>query len=197
MSTAEQTGPKRKLTFLGKAALAGAVPLGVAIAIYGPALSMVMWHATHWGPVHYRGLRVNVPWGWTADTQNLIDDPPANPQGLMLSHFPLSLRWKGQEYEGIDVNVLLTDGNVSDQQARQSWEELFRDSHLHDGFEVRRPPSALPNGADCLVARPKQGTVRVEWSCISTTNGWMASFAGQPAEVPIFLRIVSGLKPTS
>jgi hypothetical protein len=195
MSTTPKLRPLEKLPWMGRLALIGAVPLGVAIAIYGPALSMVMWHATHWGPVRYRGLAVKVPWGWTADTQNLIDDPPANPQGLMISRLPLSLRFKGQDYEGIDVNVLLARDASSDRQARQSWEEIFRSSHLSNAFIVTTPQSPLPHGTDCLVAKPVQEPGRVEWSCISASNGWMASFAGQPADVPTFLGVLRGLKP--
>lgn len=195
MRTKEQAGAKTKLSILGRLALVGAIPLGVVIAVYGPALSMVMWHATHWGPVKYRGLSVRVPWGWTADTQNLVDDLPANPQGLMLSKLPTSLRFHGQDYEGIDVNVLLPGGDGSGEQAHRSWEQLFRGSHSREGFDVRAPGQGVPRGADCLVAIERRDAVRVEWSCISTTSGWMASFAGQPTEVPVFLRVVNGLTP--
>ena len=164
-----------------------------AAAIFSPTLVSAGWHLFHGMSLHYRGLNVRVPWLWTADTQELADDPPQNPQGLMLTKASPSLLAAHKSIATIYVNVLLPDAKPADQKEVAEWESTFRQAHA--GSVVRAAPVAGVPDASCIEARSSLFPQRLEWTCISARAGWAASFDGSEAEAPVFVSLVSGLKP--
>ena len=164
-----------------------------AAAIFSPALVSAGWHLFHGMSLHYRGLNVRVPWLWTADTQELANDPPLNPQGLMLTKAAPSLLAAHKSIATIYVNVLLPDATPADQKDVAEWESTFRQAHAGSILSVAPVPAA--KDASCIEARSSLFPQRLEWTCISATGGWAASFDGSEAEAPVFVALVSALKP--
>jgi hypothetical protein len=164
-------------------------------AIFSPALMSAGWHVFHGSSVRYRDLRVRVPWLWTADTQDLADDPPLNPQGLLLSKAAPSLLAPHKSTATIYVNVLLPDATTSQQKEVTEWESTFRLAHSHADSAVTEAPIPGAKGASCVEARTKLFPNRLEWTCISVVGGWAASFDGSQTEAPVFVNLVSALKP--
>src|ERR1700751_311121 len=67
------------------------IPVICLAVYYAPSLVSLGWHAMYGMAVNYRGLRVRVPLGWTADLALTKDDYPANPQGITLEKQPKTL----------------------------------------------------------------------------------------------------------
>ena len=60
---------------------------------YSPFLTASGWHVFHpHGWVDYRGLHIRVPWPWTAeDTEAIDDDPTVTPLGVALKKMPYEM----------------------------------------------------------------------------------------------------------
>ncbi len=167
----------------------------LAMGVFSPAVASAGWHLFHGMSIEYHGLRIHVPWLWTADTQELADDPPLNPQGLLLSKAAPSLFALHKSVATIYVNVILPDEKSSAQADVAEWESSFRVAHAHPGSIVEDAPIPGVKDAACFHARSKLFHMRLEWTCISTVGGWAASFDGPAAEAPAFAKFVSRLKP--
>jgi hypothetical protein len=176
------------------------IPLvGVAV-YYAPALTALGWHVVHGNAVEYRGLRVQVPLGWTADMNQAGDDFQANPQGVTLQKPPKTLNLEARGPELIYVNLLLPDARSTPQQQAEEWKSLFRQSHPTSDFNVAAPAD-LPSGIDCLEATPRSISrdmpAGAALACISLQEGWLANYAGTRGNVPLFEQIIGNLKPSA
>jgi hypothetical protein len=173
------------------------IPLVLLAVYYAPAMSAMGWHLLHGGVVDYRGLRVEVPWGWSVDGNDAKDDFPANPQGITVQKPPKTLNLESRGPELIYVNLLLPDARSTPQQQAQEWRNLFLQSHPETVFNIAERKNLLP-GADCVEATPRFGSAQDERSaalaCISLSQGWLANYAGLQSNVPIFIKVLSGLK---
>lgn len=174
------------------------LPAVVLAVYYAPTLTSFGWHIIHGKAVDYRGLHVEVPWGWTADLTSVRDDFPANPQGITLQKPPRTLNIEARGPELIYINLLLPDARSSPQQQAEEWKNLFRESHPGSDFDLAAPASS-PAGIDCLEATPKTkergAPSGAALACISLQGGWLANYAGSGANVPLFMRVIGGLKP--
>ncbi|MFT4114644.1 hypothetical protein [Silvibacterium sp.] len=186
------------------------IPVVLAAIYYAPVLMSFGWHLMHGQAVEYRGLRVTVPWGWTADLSLMKEDFPANPQGITLEKPPKTLNIEARGPELIYVNLLLpgpipethngasttTAAATLDQQAAQ-WEQLFRDSHPAANFHLSVPVNS-PGSAKCIEATPLNAvdglTGGAALACVSEKDGWLASYAGLQRNVPLFFHVLSELK---
>lgn len=167
----------------------------IVVCIFSPAAASAGWHLFHGMSIEYHGLHIRVPWLWAADSESLADDPPLNPQGLLLSKAAPSLIAQHKSVATIYVNVLLPDATGSSQQEIAEWESTFRLAHAHPGSEVADAPIPGAKGAACVQARSRLFPTRLEWTCISIQGRWAASFDGSQAEAPAFVKLVSSLKP--
>jgi hypothetical protein len=189
--------PKKKLAkkipWFAKLTLAAGIPILLTVGYYEPLLTTSFWHLLYGGSMQYRGLKIHVPWGWTADMSTLRDDPPLNPQGVSMQKAPLNLTLESQESELIVVNVRMHDAHATDQQQLEQWRRLQLDTHPSSSYSVDTPDDKV-EGADCLRARNLRSTQDVVWTCLSMPDGWEASYEGHEKDVPQFLKVVRGLK---
>lgn len=173
------------------------VPLVLLAIYYAPAMSAVGSRLLHGSTVHYRGLSVEVPWGWSADLNSVKDDFPENPQGITLQKPPKTLNLESRGPELMYVNLLLPDAHSTPQQQAEEWKNLFLQSHSETAFNIAERNN-LFSGVNCIEATPRLGTAQDERSaalaCISLREGWLANYAGLQSNVPIFIKVLSGLK---
>lgn len=171
------------------------VPWVCLAVYYAPFLVSLGWHITHGRAVNYRGLRVRVPMGWTADLTPIKDDFPANPQGVTLEKQSKSLAFEVAGPEMMYFNLLLPDAGSEPAQQAHQWKDLFLRAHPASEFSVSSVDGSLP-GMDCLEATPANNKSAAALACISVNNGWVAEYAGARTDVPLFLDIASRLKAT-
>ena len=187
----------RSFTLRGKIFAALCIPLICFAVYYSPTLTSLGWHIIHGQAIDYRGLRVEVPWGWTADLSLMKEDFAANPQGITLQKPPKTLNIESRGPELIYINLLLPDTHSTPQQQAAEWQNLFRGSHPTSDFNLA-PPANPPAGADCIEATPRAASGDLPsgaaLACISITQGWLANYAGTQNNVPLFLNVVSTLK---
>jgi hypothetical protein len=169
------------------------IPVIVALVYYAPLLTSFGWHVIHGSAIGYHALRVEVPWGWTADLTALNDDVPGNPQGVTLQKPPRTLALEARGPELIYINVLLADAQSTPQQQAAEWQALFRESHPSTEFDLRTLDDA-PGGASCIEATPRANNRGVAVACISLNEAWLANFAGSQTNLPLFLRVLACLK---
>jgi len=169
------------------------VPVIVVLVYYAPLLTSFGWHLIHGNAVRYHALHIEVPWGWTADLTALNDDVPGNPQGVTLQKPPKTLALEARGPELIYINVLMADAQSTPQQQAAEWQTLFRESHPETEFNLRALDNA-PGGASCIEASPRTNNRGAAVACISLTETWLASFAGSRTNLPLFLKVLSGLK---
>lgn len=197
VSELKRTVPKTNPA-AGKLSVLLSIPLVLFAVYYSPALTSFGWHVLHGRAIVYRGLHVQVPWGWTADMSLMKEDYPANPQGITLQKPPKTLNIESRGPELIYINVLLPDARSTPEQQAAEWKSLFRQSHSISEFDIAAP-SDFPAGADCLEATPRAGAGDVPASaalaCISLRERWLANFAGSQANVPLFRQVIGNLKP--
>lgn len=169
----------------------------ICLAVYyTPWLVSLGWHAAHGMSVHYRGLRVRVPLGWTALTTAPEDDYPENPQGVTIEKQPKSLAFDPDGPEMMYFNLLLPDPKTTASQQIGEWQDFFRQAHPDSRFDLA-PLAGVPSGMDCLQATPRGNRAAAALACVSLKDGWLARFAGSQANVPLFLEIAGGLKSKS
>jgi hypothetical protein len=187
----------RKMSRGGRVLMLCCVPLVLLAVYYAPAMSAIGSRLLHGSTVDYRGLRVEVPWGWSADLNSIKDDYPANPQGITVQKPPRTLNLESRGPELIYINLLLPDAHSTPQQQAGEWKNLFLQSHPETVFNIAERNSLLPE-ADCVEATPRLGTTRDErgaaLACVSISQGWLANYAGLQANVPVFLKVLSNLK---
>ncbi|GGG91007.1 hypothetical protein [Silvibacterium dinghuense] len=175
------------------------IPIVFAAIYYAPVLMSLGWHIMHGQAVDYRGLRVSVPWGWTADLSAVKEDYPANPQGVTLEKPPKTLNIEARGPELMYINLLLPDAHSTSTQQAAQWEELFRESHPASDFSLAVPAN-LPATAQCLQATPRQAQdglhAGAAIACVSEKDGWLANYAGSQRNVPLFFQVLDGLKPS-
>lgn len=173
------------------------VPFIVLAVYYAPTLTSFGWHVIHGQTIDYRGLHVRVPWGWTADMSLMADDSQTSPQGVTLQKPPKTLNIESRGPELIYVNLLLPDARSTPSQQEAEWDNLFRQSHPESSFDVVAAAD-FPQGVDCLEATPKSADSSLPagaaLACISVKDGWLANFAGSRASIPLFRRVLDGLK---
>jgi hypothetical protein len=174
------------------------VMLGAAIvavaAWYSPFIGAVGWHIFHpRGSVSYRGMRVLVPWPWTAETESDDGEPAVSPQGLALKRTPFTMD-RRLTNQSIFVTVISSDTGVTPDRQHEAWLDMFRATHPGAAF-ANTTPVAVPPGTNCLSARSHWNQNGVVWTCISVQNGWVADFEGYERDVPVFFKIVRNLKP--
>jgi hypothetical protein len=173
------------------------IPLVLLAVYYAPVMSALGWHLLHGRAVDYRGLRIEVPWGWSADWNAVKDDFPANPQGITVQKLPRTLNLESRGPELIYINLLLPDAHSTPQQQAEEWRNLFLQSHTETTFNIAERNNLLP-GADCVEATPRFGNPQDERSaalaCISLSEGWLANYAGLQSNVPVFIKVLSRLK---
>jgi hypothetical protein len=188
----------KKISRAGKLFALPCIPLICLAVYYAPTLTSFGWHVIHGRAIKYRGLSVEVPWGWTADLSSMKEDFPANPQGITLQKPPKTLNVEARGPELIYINLLLPDVRSSPEQQAAEWHNLFRQSHPGSEFDVA-PPSNFPAGTDCLEATPRASThdapAGAALACISLQEGWLANYAGSQANIPLFRQIIGNLKP--
>jgi hypothetical protein len=188
----------QKIPRAGKIFALLCIPLICLAVYYSPALTSLGWHIIHGNAIDYRGLRVEVPWGWTADLALMKEDFPANPQGITLQKPPKTLNIEARGPELIYINLLLPDGRSTPPQQAAEWKGLFQQSHPGSEFNVAVPAN-FPQGIDCLEAIPRSAIpdapTGTALGCISLQGGWLADYAGSHSNVPVFLKVISGLKP--
>lgn len=187
----------KSFTTRGKIFAALCIPIIVLAVYYSPTLTSFGWHVIHGRAIDYRGLHVDVPWGWTADLSLMKEDFPANPQGITIQKPPKTLNIEARGPELIYINLLLPDARSTPQQQSAEWKNLFLGSHPTTDF-ILDTPAGAPAGADCIEATPRTSTSGVPsgaaLACVSTTQGWLANYAGTKLNVPLFLKVVSTLK---
>jgi hypothetical protein len=93
----------------------------------------------------------------------------------------------------IYINLLLPDDRSTPQQQAEEWRSLFLQSHPATSFQVADRNDLLA-GANCIEATPRSGEGSAALACISLQQGWMADYAGLQMNVPIFVKVLSGLK---
>lgn len=173
------------------------IPVVLLTVYYAPVLTALGWHILHGNSVNYRGLRVEVPWDWSADMSAVKDDFPANPQGITVQKPPKTLALEARGPELIYINLLLPDARSTPQQQAEEWRSLFLQSHPETSFNIAERNNLLP-GADCVEATSRPGNPQDERSaalaCISLSQGWLANYAGLQSNVPVFVKVLSGLK---
>jgi hypothetical protein len=188
----------KKISRAGKICAVLCIPIVCLAVYYSPALTSLGWHVIHGKAIDYRGLHVEVPWGWTADLSLMREDFPANPQGITLQKPPKTLNIEARGPELIYINLLLPDGRSTPQQQAEEWKGLFRQSHPASDFDVAAPAN-FPAGIDCLEAAPRSAGSDAQTgaalACISLQGGWLADYAGSRGNVPLFLKVIAGLKP--
>ena len=203
MSKVEAVTPRditmpRTISRAGKGFALACIPLIILAVYYSPTLTSLGWHILHGKAIDYRGLRVEVPWGWTADLSLMKEDYPANPQGITLEKPPKTLNIESRGPELIYINLLLPDARSTPQQQAAEWQSLFRQSHPGAQFDVA-PPQGFPASANCLEATPRANAPDVPQgaalACISLTGGWLANYAGSQRNVPLFRNVIAQLKP--
>lgn len=187
----------RSFTLRGKIFAALCIPLIILAVYYSPTLTSLGWHTIHGKAIDYRGLHVEVPWGWTADLSLMKEDFPANPQGITLQKPPKTLNIESRGPELIYINLLLPDPRSTSQQQAAEWKNLFLGSHPATDFSLAVPANA-PAGADCIEATPRAASgdlpAGAALACVSITEGWLANYAGSKVHIPLFLKVVSTLK---
>jgi hypothetical protein len=197
VSELDRTIPKT-VPLVGKAFVLLCIPLIVLAVYFSPILTSLGWHIVHGRAINYRGLHVDVPWGWTADMSILKEDFPANPQGITLQKPPKTLNIESRGPELIYINLLLPDDRSTPQQQAAEWQSLFRQSHPVTVFNVGAPPD-FPASADCLEATPRTTAKDLPsgaaLACISLQGGWLANYAGSQSNVPLFRAVLGDLKP--
>jgi hypothetical protein len=190
--------PTRRIPRAGKLFALSCIPLACLAVYYAPTLTSLGWHVVHGGAVNYRGLHVEVPWGWTVDLSLMKEDYPANPQGITLQKPPKTLNIESRGPELIYINLLLPDARSTPEQQAEEWKSLFRQSHPSAEFDVAAP-SDLPAGTDCLEATPRSGAADLPagaaLACVSLQGGWVANYAGSQRDLPLFTRVIGKLKP--
>jgi hypothetical protein len=169
------------------------LPVICLAVYYTPLLVSLGWHVTHGMAVNYRGLRIQVPFGWTADTSSQNEDFPASPQGITLEKQAETLHIEAPGPETMYFNILLPDAGITPSQQAAQWENLFRQSHPASDFNVSRVGD-LSSDMDCLQAIPLASRSAAALDCISLKNGWVAIYAGSQAHVPLFLQVAGTLK---
>lgn len=190
---APKTGHSSTISRTAKLFAIVCVPAIVVLVYYAPSLTAFGWHLLHVGAVRYHGLHVEVPWGWTTDLTALNDDIPGNPQGITLQKTPRTLKFEARGPELIYINVLQPDERSTPQQQTAEWQDLFRGSHPATEFDVKLRDEK-PGGAECIEATPRSNPRGAALACISSTEGWLANFAGSQTDVPVFLRVLAGLR---
>jgi hypothetical protein len=187
----------KKMSRGSRMLMLGCIPLVLLAVYYAPAMSAMGWHLLHGGVLDYRGLRIEVPWGWSVDGNDAKDDFPANPQGITVQKPPKTLNLESRGPELIYINLLLPDAHSTPQQQAEEWRNLFLQSHTETTFNIAERNNLLP-GADCVEATPRFGNPQDERSaalaCISLSEGWLANYAGLQSNVPVFIKVLSRLK---
>jgi len=169
------------------------IPVICVAVYYTPFLVSLGWHVMHGMAVNYRGLRVRVPLGWTADLTLTKDDFPANPQGIVLERQPKTLAFEVAGPEMMYFNLLLPDAGKEPAQQAREWKDLFVQAHPASEFRIAGP-EGLSSGMDCLEATPVGNNSAAALTCISVKDGWVAQYAGAQVHVPLFLGIAANLK---
>lgn len=172
------------------------VPIICLAVYYSPLLVSLGWHATHGMSIHYRGLHIRVPFGWTAMPTAAEDDYPDNPQGVTIEKQPMTFAFDSGGPEMMYFNLLLPDPKTTPSEQVAEWQNLFRQAHPVSGFDVG-PAAGAPSGMDCLQATPRDGQASAALACVSSKGDWLAQFAGSQAHVPLFLEIAASLKSKS
>lgn len=185
------------MSSFAKGMLLVCIPVIPALVYYAPVLTSLGWHLVHGNTVHYRGLRIEVPLGWVADTLTLQDDLPDNPQGITLQKPPRTLNIEARGPELVYINVLLSDTGHPPQQQAAEWQDLFRTSHPATEFDMAEIDTGLPPGASCLVATARNARSSVALACASIPGAWLATYAGSQKDVSQFLKVVHGLVRSS
>ena len=166
----------------------------ICLAVYyTPWLMSLGWHARHGMSVHYRGLRIRVPLGWTALTTAAEDDFPESPQGVTIEKQPKSLIFDSEGPEMMYFNLLLPDPKVTLSEQITQWLNLFREAHSSSSFDVTAP-AGVPPGMGCLQATPHNSRTAAALACVSPAGGWVAQFAGSQAQVALFFDIAARIK---
>jgi hypothetical protein len=160
---------------------------------YSPIITASLWRVFHpRGWVDYRGLYVQVPWPWTADTEAGEDDAMVTPQGLGLRRMPPTIIHRLPP-QSIFVTVISRDPGVTAEQQTSQWMKMFRETHPEAEFAAATP-WAIPEGAHCLRAVSPSSPRDVVWTCISVGGGWVANLEGHPSDEPVFFEMIGGLK---
>jgi len=196
MSTAKPTSHSaitKKMTYRAWLMMLICLPVICLAVYYTPLLVSLGWHAMHGMGVNYRGLRIQVPLGWTADAAPQKDDFPASPQGITLEKQPETLHFESPGPETMYFNVLLPDARSTPSQQAAQWESLFRQSHSPSEFNMSRLAD-LSADMSCIQATPVTSNSAAALACISIENGWVAEYAGSQAHVSLFLQVASALK---
>jgi hypothetical protein len=179
--------PIRALRVLGAFALAGVV------GWYSPWITASLWRVFHpGGQVKYRGLQVQVPWPWVADTDANREDPTVTPQGLALKKLPPTMNHRLPP-QSLFVTVISPDPGLTAEEQTAQWMKMFRETHPGAEFAAGTPV-AIPAGASCLSATSVDKPNDVVWTCISVKQGWVANFEGRKHDEAVFLEVVRGLK---
>jgi hypothetical protein len=169
------------------------VPIICLAVYYTPLLVSLGWHAVHGMSIDYRGLRVRVPFGWTAIATAAQDDYPDNPQGITVERQPRTLAFDSDGPEMMYFNLLMPDPKTTPAQQIAEWQNLFRQAHPDSSFEVAAP-AGLPSGMDCLQATPRNSRSGAALACVSLKDGWLAQYAGSQTHVALFLQTAATLK---
>jgi hypothetical protein len=169
------------------------VPVICLAVYYAPFLVSLGWHVMHGMTVNYRGLRVRVPLGWTADLTLTMDDYPANPRGITLEKQPKTLAFEVAGPEMMYFNLLLPDAGKAPAQQAQEWKNFFLQAHSTSEFHIA-DLEGLSSGMDCLEATPVGNKSAAALTCISMKDGWVATYAGAQVHVPLFLDVAANLK---
>jgi hypothetical protein len=160
---------------------------------YSPIVTASLWRVFHpRGWVQYRGLYVQVPWPWIADTEGSEDDAMATPQGLGLRRMPQTII-RRLPPQSIFVTVISPDPGVTAEQQTSLWMKTFRQTHTGAKF-AETTPVAIPDGASCLRADNPSNPRDVVWTCISVGGGWVANLEGHRSDEPVFFEVIGGLK---
>jgi hypothetical protein len=160
---------------------------------YGPIVTASLWRVFHpQGRVQYRGLSVQVPWPWIADTEASADDAMVTPQGLALRKLPRTIIHRLPP-QSMFVTLISPDPGVTAEQQISQWMKMFRETHPGAQFEAATPV-AIPPGASCLRAVSPSNPRDVVWTCISVSGGWVANLEGHPSDEPAFFEVIGQLK---
>jgi hypothetical protein len=159
-----------------------------ALVIFGPSLYTMAWHLSHGGMVAYRGKRVPVPLGWTADPE---------PQGLTLTKLPvtlltlLELEWVSHR---ISISRLppLRDQTVGE--AEESFERIFWTyAPASDDAAVSGPIRLGASPHDIFCMKTLSRRYGVQLNCLVEQASWVALFNGQERDEKTFYAVIGSM----
>src|SRR5690348_1802353 len=99
-----------------KRVLLTSVPILLALAVFSPAIYVLLWHLHHGSVVAFKGKKVQVPPGWIASSRE--------PRVLSLTRIPILVFNLDQLTSTFGLGPMPADHSQNSQEAYKSWESV-------------------------------------------------------------------------